>query len=497
MSFAFWRPWRRRNSALRRERTSPRGRTILSLERLESRDFLTAFTPMYFLTPSATPAPTGYSPSQIGQAYGFDQIAFNNGSVKGNGAGQTIAIVDAYDDPNITSDLHQFDAAFGLPDPSFSKVNPSGGGSLPAANSVWATEIALDVEWAHAMAPGANILLVEANSGSESALFSAVQYAAAQPGVSVVSMSWSGREFSSEANYDSLFTTPTGHQGVAFVAATGDRGAPASYPAASPNVLAVGGTSLYLNASNYSSEVGWSGSTGGLSAYEAQPTYQHGIVGQSTTQRASPDVSYNADPNTGFSVYNSYGNSSAPWIQVGGTSAGAPQWAALIAIADQGRALNGLGTLDGGSQLLPTLYQLPSSDFHDVTTGASTGTPGYSATAGYDLVTGRGSPYADRVVTALTQQSLARSIAQGGGMQTPSAPAPPPATTIPSPQPSPPNPFVQVAQDALFMVQGWESGNFPLLLMGWQNFQTLLATYPVETMTLEQVLYHDLWTDLF
>jgi subtilase family serine protease len=136
----------------------------------------------------ATAGPTGYTPAQIRHAYGFDQVWFNG--VAGDGTGQTIAIVDAYDDPNVASDLHQFDAAFGLPDPSLTKVNEYGGFAPPAANATWAVEIALDVEWAHAIAPGARILLVEANSNSNADLFAAVTYAAEQPGVSVVSMSW-------------------------------------------------------------------------------------------------------------------------------------------------------------------------------------------------------------------------------------------------------------------------------------------------------------------
>lgn len=491
MSFPFWRH-RRRPCA------TPR-RTLLTVERLETRDLLTTFTPMYALAPSATTGPTGYNPSQISQAYGFNQISFNNGTVPGNGAGQTIAIVDAYDDPNIANDLHQFDQAFGLPDPTFTKVNQSGGTALPTANSPWSTEIALDVEWAHAMAPAAHILLVEANSANETDLFSAVQYAAAQPGVAVVSMSWGGGEFSAEANYDNVFTTPSGHQGVAFVASSGDSGAAVSYPAASPNVLAVGGTSLYLNGSNYSSETGWSNSGGGLSVYERQPSYQQGIVTQSTTQRASPDVSYNADPYTGYSAYDSYGNSSTPWIEVGGTSAGAPQWAALVAIADQGRALDGLATLNGGSQLLPMLYQLPRSDFHDVVSGTSTGNPGYTATTGYDLVTGQGSPYANRIVAALSGQESVAAISTNGSSPTASTvnPAQPSTPPIASSQPAPPNPYNMAAQDALFMVEGWESSNFPLLLRGYEGYLSLVAAYPTEAAALEQAMYHDLWTDLF
>src|SRR5262249_38160051 len=147
-------------------------------------------------------------------------------------------------------DLHLFDVAFGLPDPVFSKVNQNGGSNLPAPDSSWSVETSLDVEWAHAVAPGANILLVEGNNPTVSSLFNAVIYAAAQPNVVVVSMSWGSGEFSTELGMDSTFTTPAGHAGVAFVSSTGDNGAPPSYPATSPNVLAVGGTSLYLTGQN-------------------------------------------------------------------------------------------------------------------------------------------------------------------------------------------------------------------------------------------------------
>ena len=344
--------------------------------------------------------PGGFSPSQISQAYGFNQIAFNNGSVRGDGTGQTIAIVDAYGQPNIRSDLQVFDSMYGLPaPPSFAVVDQNGGTSLPAADQGWGLEISLDVEWAHAMAPGANIMLVEANSNSYADLMAAVNYARNQPNVSVVSMSWGGGEWTSETGYDSYFTTPAGHTGVTFVASSGDGGSASApeFPSVSPNVLAVGGTQLTTDVSgNYQGEVGWSGSGGGVSTVESQPSYQRGVVTQTGTQRAVPDVSYNGSSNSPFAVYDtsSYGG----WIQVYGTSAGAPQWAALVAIANQGRALAGQSALDGATQTLPTLYHLPQGDFHDVTSGNN---GGYSAGPGYDLVTGRGSPFANLVVSGL------------------------------------------------------------------------------------------------
>jgi subtilase family serine protease len=348
------------------------------------------------------PVVGAFTPSQIRHAYGFDQIVFIKPTgipqfpyifQPGDGTGQTIAIVDAYDDPTIASDVHVFDQKYGLPDPVLTKATPEG---QPVVNGNWSGEISLDVEWSHAIAPNAKILLVEAKSASYTDLFNAVSYAAAQPGVSVVSMSFGGSEFAGETGYDSVFTTPYGHSGVTFVAASGDTGAPPEYPAASPNVLAVGGTALTLGANNvWSSEVGWSGSGGGVSPIEAKPSYQSGVT-QSATQRTDPDVAYDADPNTGFSVYDStpYQNQSG-WLDVGGTSAGAPQWAAMIAIANQGRNFSGLGTLYGANY--PLYKALPSSGFHDITTGNN----GYAAGPGYDLVTGLGSPKAAQVVSGL------------------------------------------------------------------------------------------------
>jgi hypothetical protein len=399
----------------------PARRPALAPELLESRDLLSVMSPTYTLlrpggaaAPLSSPGPTGTTPAKIRHAYGFDQITFAGGTVAGNGSGTTIAIVDAYDDPNIANDLHQFDLAFGLPDPTFTKVNENGGSSLPSPNGGWIGEIALDVEWAHAIAPGANILLVEANSPNDGDLFQAVRTAANYPGVVAVSMSWAGGEFSGETADDANFVTPSGHGGVTFVASSGDSGAPPVYPSASPNVLAVGGTTLFTDSSgNINGESAWSGSGGGISAYESQPTYQQGVVTQSTTRRTTPDVAYDANPSTGFPVYDSYNNPvSAPWVQYGGTSDAAPQWAALIAIADQGRALANLPSLVGRSQTLATLYASAGTAFHDITSGSSTGSPGEPAGPGYDLATGLGSPIANTVVGSLV--NYGNAAAWGG-----------------------------------------------------------------------------------
>jgi hypothetical protein len=317
-------------------------------------------------------APTaGFTPSQVTQAYGLNAITFssNGQTIQGNGAGQTIAIVDAYHDPNLASDLHTFDQANSLPDPTLTQINQAG----TTTNDGWAGEEALDVEWAHAIAPGAQIVVVEAKSDSVANLTTAVSTARTLSGVSVVSMSWGGSETPSETQSDSLFTTPAGHTGITFIASSGDSGAAAGsqWPAASPNVLSVGGTSLQVGTNGaYQAETSWNGSGGGYSQYEPEPTYQQ--AAQSTGQRSTPDVAFLADPATGVAVYSTVPSSGqGSWQVVGGTSLGAPAWAGIMAIVDQGRATAGLGTLDGATQTLPALYSLPSTDFHNIASASS------------------------------------------------------------------------------------------------------------------------------
>jgi subtilase family serine protease len=358
------------------------------------------------LEPFTTPGPTGLLPAVVRHAYGVDQITF--GSVQGDGTGQTIAIIDAYDYPTASTDLHAFDVAAGLPDPpSLTRVNQTGGTTLPGDdpagkdNSDWEMEEALDVEWSHAMAPGASIVLVEANSANTSDILNAaVGYARSASGVVAVTMSFGGLEDSTVTSLDSLFTTPSGHAGVTFLASTGDDGAPGYYPALSPNVVAVGGTTLNTNSSGgYLSETGWSLSGGGISTVEPQPSYQSGVVTQSTTARTTPDVSFDADPNTGVAIDDTYDfGTSNPWEVVGGTSVASPSWAGLIAVADQGRSLSGGSSLDGFGKTLPKLYSVAASNFHDITSGNN----GYAAGPGYDLVTGRGTPVANTLIPLLS-----------------------------------------------------------------------------------------------
>ena len=197
------------------------------------------------------------------------------------------------------------------PPPSLKIVNQTGSATkLPAVNPDWAFEIALDVQWAHAMAPGASILVVEAASNRITDMMTAVDTARKATGVTVVTMSWGASEFSGQTAYDKYFTTPAKHPGVSFVAASGDYGSPGTWPAFSSNVLAVGGTSLATDSSgNYLGETGWSGSGGGDSRYVRQPKYQSALLYSGlfarNLRRAIPDVAYNSDPNTGYLVYNS------------------------------------------------------------------------------------------------------------------------------------------------------------------------------------------------
>ncbi len=206
--------------------------------------------------PAASTSPTGLSPATIKSVYNYSTSSTA-------GAGRTIAIVDAYDDPTAESDLATFSNQYKLPvcttaNGCFTKVDQTGGSSYPRKDAGWALEISLDVQWAHAIAPGANILLVEASSNSFTNLLAAEDYAKTHAGY--VSNSWGGSEFSGESSDDSHFA----QTGVSFFASSGDSGLPAQYPSASPNVISVGGTTLNFSGSSFLSETGWSGSGGAL-----------------------------------------------------------------------------------------------------------------------------------------------------------------------------------------------------------------------------------------
>ncbi|MEU1480817.1 S53 family peptidase [Streptomyces sp. NPDC005760] len=337
------------------------------------------------VTPRAADAatPTGYGPSDLQSAYGLTSASANNGS------GQTIAIVDAYDDPNAAADLATYRSYYGLPactvaNGCFKKVSQTGSTtSLPTADSGWAEEISLDLDMVSAIAPNAKILLVEAKSATMANLGKAVNEAVTL-GAKFVSNSYGGSESSSDTSYDSSYFN---HPGVAITVSAGDGGYGAEYPAASRYVTSVGGTAL----STSSNSRGWTesvwntssteGTGSGCSAYDTKPTWQ---TDTGCTKRMIADVSAVADPATGVSVYDSYGVT-AGWYTFGGTSASSPIIAAVYALA---------GT--PGASDYPAQYPYKhTSSLNDVTSGSNgscSTTYFCTATSGYDGPTGWGTP---------------------------------------------------------------------------------------------------------
>jgi subtilase family serine protease len=324
--------------------------------------------------------PPGENPNSIRPVY----------QLLSSGGWHVIAIVDAYDYPTAENDLNVFSSTFGLPpcttaNGCFQKVYAAG--VKPKANCGWAQEAALDIEWAHAMAPNAKIILVEATSNSFADLFKAVDVASklVSPnghGLGQVSMSWGGSEFSTQASYDGHFTTP----GVVYFAASGDTGGATIYPGVSPNVVCAGGTTIHRDgAGTFVSETGWSGSGGGPSKYAPRPAYQNGIANLVGARRGTPDFSFNADPQSGVAVYDStpcHGLSG--WMVFGGTSVASPSLAGIVNLA---------GLLSGSTQTeLTTMYTALqysyATDFRDILTGSA---GKFSAKLGWDFVTGLGS----------------------------------------------------------------------------------------------------------
>lgn len=328
-------------------------------------------------TPLVTSAPTGYGPAQFHNAYGLPAKTATTPPI--------IAIVDAYDSPTIENDLNVYSKNYGLPpcttaNGCFKKVNQFGKQSAyPSTNYSWALEIALDVEIAHAICQNCKILLVEAKSSSFSDLLMALD-TAVNLGAKVISNSYGGSEFSSEtsASYDGHFN----HPGVAIIASSGDQGYGVNYPAASQYVTAVGGTTLTLDPTNNTrqSEATWSGSGSGCSAYEPKPSWQNDL---GCAHRTVADISADADPNTGASVYNT--TASQPgWFQVGGTSLAAPLIAGVYALAG-----NTNSTTYGSYPYTHT------ASIYDVLSGSnSSSCTSYLCMAGsnYDGPTGLGTP---------------------------------------------------------------------------------------------------------
>ncbi len=368
-----------------------------------------------------------YDPTQIRNAYNVPSNL--------TGTGQTIVIVDAYGDPNIEQNLATFDQFFGLPDPPSFTVyhgsNTQKAGPHDAAS--WALETALDVEWAHAIAPGAALVLAEAPSSSGNAINSTEKSIVSKYPGAIVSQSFGINENVIKGNNIQVQQAMKNYadfasKGDTVLASVTDFGATggsssntATYPASDPLVTGVGGTqglpypyglceSLVTDDCTYGGEAVWNEpdvadvplATGGApSQLFPTPTYQAGVTGSNV--RATPDVAYNAALNGGVLVVQ------LPSIfLVGGTSAGSPQWAGIFALANEARADAGKGPIGPANPALYAIYGNPSeyaTDFHDITTGNNTldGAPvqGFSAKAGYDLATGIGTPNASNLIDDL------------------------------------------------------------------------------------------------
>ncbi len=424
------------------------------LEELEVRNLLsTTIIPANLLTVKAhpsvsvlsvtNPAAAPLTPMALRDAYLVNKVQFLSGGsyITGNGAGQTIAIADAYNDPDIAKDLATFDSTFSLPaPPSFTVLNENGGTNLTGianspASSDWALEESLDVEWSHTIAPAANIVLFEANSNNnvdlDTADFTAANpatYAALGiPAAGVVSNSFGSTEGTNptldetqadEEYEDTNYMEPISAEGtVTVVASAGDNGVQ-NYPSTSPYVLSVGGTTVSLKAgpfgTSWSSETAWSvrrgsGTGGGTSLFEPIPTYQsnYGLT-NSSGDRETPDVAWDANPSSGVYVTDTFDYPNNTYVgSIGGTSLAAPLWSGLLTIVNQGRALNGQGVLANAQE---AVYTIPGSDFHDITSGSNSVA---SAGPGYDEVTGFGSPIANKVVPDLVNASTGQVVVPG------------------------------------------------------------------------------------
>jgi len=379
-----------------------------------------------------------YSPQEIQNAYGVTPL-LNSGY---NGTGQTIVIIDAYGSPTIAQDLHAFDVGFGLPDPpSFTILTPLG--TVPFNPNdpwqlAWAGETTGDVEASHSMAPGANIVLLtspvnetEGVQGLPQFLY-LEQYALEHKLGNIISQSWGVTEntlFTPEgqkliADFEAIYQEAA-KENITVLAGTGDTGVAnfdinlnyypfptVGWPASSPSVTAVGGTTLYADTlGNYQYEIGWGNpytgaSGGGVSQQFAEPSYQFSLPASIQTalnnHRGIPDVAFNGDLLQTYILYIGYlGPQYAGFYPVGGgTSAGSPNWAGIVADLNQ-QAGHPLGFLN------PMLYAMhgESGFLRDIVVGtnAANGLPGYLATPGWDFVTGWGTPYADGLFSGVAK----------------------------------------------------------------------------------------------
>ena len=382
----------------------------------------TADLPDQVIQASRPTAAVSHTPASIRSLYGMPALPTSWGSLTAQqradlGAGQTIYIVGAFAGANLLQDLNTFSSRFGLPTCQQVAVpvqNPvralpappasactvavvhSDRGNLraaaPAYNAAWATEYALDLQWAHATAPLARKVVVQGASALTSSLSEAITLAN-RLGPGVVSMSFGAAEANYVAPYEALFTAA----GMSYVAAAGDSGAQANWPAVASGVLAVGGTTAWM-AGNVRNEVAWSRSGGGFSAWLARPAYQAqlAISGAGRTRTGQPargvtDVSFNADPYTGHMTVVTAPGGTPRWFSMGGTSAGTPQWAGILAVANARRALTGAAPL---GRIHTSLYGplAAAARFNDVVEGSNGSQVWARAGSRYDIPTGWGTP---------------------------------------------------------------------------------------------------------
>jgi subtilase family serine protease len=310
--------------------------------------------------------PSGYSPSQLRGAYGITGSGLTT---------TTVAIVDAYGYPSAASDLAVYRSQFGLGNANLTIVNETGGTNLPKSNTGWDQEQALDLDMVSTMCPNCKILLVQASSASFADLAAAVNYAAAH--AHVVSNSYGGGE-----NGSAPYAAAYNHAGVAVTASAGDSGYGAQFPATSPYVIAVGGTSLTLNGATRVSETVWSGTGSGCSALYAKQSWQHDPTCKT---RMETDVSAVADPNTGVAVYGPATRRGSAWLVFGGTSVAAPLIGGIF--GEKNDAVNYASNIYANTGSL--------NDITSGSNGSCGGTYYCTAEVGYDGPTGLGTPKND------------------------------------------------------------------------------------------------------
>lgn len=371
--------------------------------------------------PLAPPPIAGYHPSDMRSAY----------QMPANGGSYAVAVIDANNDPYVLADFNTFSSEFSLPVETSTNITAPtnetlqvvyANGIQPPNDRSWSGEISLDIQWVHAMAPNAKIYLVEAASATEAALDQAVQVAETLPNVKQITMSYgTDGEAPGEQSEDFVFTTP----GIVYFAATGDIAGVRGYPALSPNVVAVGGTSIKIVNGAVTSDQVWTGGGAGDSIYVPRPAFQNGVANVVGNFRGSPDICADADPNTGVALYDTY---EGGWIVAGGTSLASPVCAAITNVR--------LNYSESSPVELTRLYsQLGGGLLRDITVGSiqtlnpNTNKPTgevLTAGVGYDLATGLGEPiglYAPQsnstVDAALLQNPVGRVL--GGSVASLSA----------------------------------------------------------------------------